>query len=85
MVCRCPEIKDAFREAWASKDQSFRAACTAAYNLLRGTEEDLERAQELLPKFTSDLNLSRAGHAVRRKFAHEALTGHKIHINTNLL
>jgi hypothetical protein len=86
-----------FREAWASKDQRFRDACTTAYKLLRGTEEDLERAQELLPKFKSDLNLSdsvsrftpnldlsRAGHAVRRKFAHEALTGHRIPINTNL-
>jgi hypothetical protein len=91
------EINDAFREAWASKDQRFRDACTAAYRLLRGTEEDLERAQELLPKFKPDLNLSegvprftpnldlsRTGHAVRRKFAHEALTGHKIRINTNL-
>lgn len=79
------------------KDQPFRDACTGAYKLLRGTEEDLERAQEFLPKFKPDLNLSevvpkhmpnldlsRAGHAVRRKFAHEALTGHTIRINTNL-
>ena len=88
------EINDAFREAWASKDQRFREACASAYHLLGGTEEELERAEAVLPKFKPEqnmellptlkpnLNLSRAGHAVRKKLTHEALTGHKIPIRT---
>lgn len=89
------EINDAFREAWESKDQRFRDACASAYNLLGGTEEELEGAEEVLQRFKpeqgrSELlstlkpnpNLSRAGHAVRKKLIHEALTGHRIPIKT---
>jgi hypothetical protein len=71
------EIREAYVDAWISADQASRDALIATYQLMGGTEQDAERAEELIPRarFRDPLRINRA---LQRKFAHEARSGHKI-------
>jgi hypothetical protein len=73
------ELTEAYAEEWASSDKSTRDAWDAVYKMIGGTQEDAERAEELLPKAQfrdrprirlvvqkMDEHMARTGHAVRR-------------------
>jgi len=45
------DIRNAFVEAWLSSDEASKDAWFAIRNLLGGNEEDVLRAEELVPKF----------------------------------
>lgn len=49
-VCRAlaQEIRDAYADLWASSDQAVRDAWLATHKMIGGTEEDAQRAEELL-------------------------------------
>lgn len=85
------ELDEALAELWLSSDQSFRDAWSASIKLMGGTEEDMQRAEELFPKarngqqaVASKLHeyfFERNGRvvaAVNRKLTHLALTGHNV-------
>jgi uncharacterized Zn finger protein len=71
------ELRGAYVDAWISSDQESKDAWIAAYKLIGGTEEDAVRAEELVTsaKFRDPLRINQA---IRRKFAHEARSGHKV-------
>ena len=80
-VAVAQELGEAYADAWISCDQAFREAWLATYNLIGGTEEDLERAEALASPAGSQRHL-RINRALLRKFAHEARSGHKILLPT---
>jgi hypothetical protein len=49
-VCRAlaQEIRDAYADLWAPSDQAVRDAWLATHKMIGGTEEDAQRAEELL-------------------------------------
>jgi hypothetical protein len=49
-VCRAlaQEIRDAYADVWASSDQAVRDAWLATHKMIGGTEEDAQRAEDLL-------------------------------------
>jgi hypothetical protein len=49
-VCRAlaQEIRDAYADLWASSDQAVRDARLATHKMIGGTEEDAQRAEDLL-------------------------------------
>jgi hypothetical protein len=49
-ACRAlaQEIIDAYADLWASSDQAVRDAWLATHKMIGGTEEDAQRAEELL-------------------------------------
>jgi hypothetical protein len=71
------EIREAYADAWISGDQAFRDASMATLKLIGGTEEDAARAEVLiaLARPRTSLGISQT---FRRKFAHQARSGHKI-------
>jgi hypothetical protein len=71
------ELGEAYAEAWNSADQASRDAWAATYNLIGGTENDAERAEELIPRarFRDPLPVNQA---LRRRFVHETRSGHKV-------
>ena len=71
------ELREAYADAWISSDQGSRDAWIATYKLVGGTEEDAVRAEELVSsaQFRDALRVKQA---IRRKFAHEARSGHKV-------
>lgn len=71
------ELNDALAELWLTSDQSFRDAWRASIKLMGGTEEDMQRAEELFPKARNEPN-AEVVIAVRRKLMHLALTGHNV-------
>jgi hypothetical protein len=85
------ELDEAFAELWLSADQNFRDAWRASIKLMGGTEEDMQRAEELFPKARNSQQAvasklhehffernGRVVAAVRRKLMHLALTGHNV-------
>jgi hypothetical protein len=42
------ELRDAYDDAWASSDRAFRDAWLASYRIIGGTEDDVQRFEELL-------------------------------------
>ena len=71
------ELRTAYIETWLSAGPEFREAWLAATKLKGGTEDDVLRAEALFPK--AQLKSSpRIGDALRRKFVHEATTGHTV-------
>jgi len=70
------ELAEAYLNAWSASDRGTQAAWTAVYKMIGGTEADVERAEELLPK-ARPVNL-RVKQILRRKFEHQARTGHKV-------
>jgi hypothetical protein len=71
------ELNEAFAELWLSADQNFRDAWRASIKLMGGTEEDMQRAEELFPKAKNEGNAKVAA-AIHRKFMHLALSGHNV-------
>lgn len=70
------ELGEAYLKAWSASDRGTQAAWSAIYKMIGGTETDVERAEELLREAKPvSLNVSRI---LRRKFQHEARTGHKL-------
>jgi hypothetical protein len=49
-VCRAlaQEIRDAYADLWAFSDQAVRDAWLATHKMIGGTEEDAQRAEDLL-------------------------------------
>ena len=49
-VCRAlaRDLSDAYADFWASSDQAVREAWLATHKMIGGTEEDAQRAEELL-------------------------------------
>jgi len=87
------ELAAAYADLWASSDQAFKEAWIATYKMIGGTEDDAERAEEILGGFRSDplaklnpdIHMGYAGagsvrirDAVLRKCKHQVLTGHKV-------
>jgi hypothetical protein len=82
------QLRDAYFDAWASADRKTQDAWLAAHKLMGGTEDDAERAEELLGSYRLGENhrtegLTRAGQALIKKLIHEARTGHKIQAQTS--
>ena len=71
------ELREACADAWISSDEESRDAWIATYKLIGGTEEDSVRAEQLVSaaQFRDPLRINQA---LRRKFAHEARSGHKV-------
>jgi hypothetical protein len=42
------DVRDAYADIWASSDQAVRDAWLATHKMIGGTEEDAQRAEELL-------------------------------------
>jgi hypothetical protein len=42
------DLRDAYADFWASSDQAVRDAWLATHKMIGGTEEDAQRAEELL-------------------------------------
>lgn len=77
------ELREAWRDAWFSADEEFRAAWLG---LLGGTEDDAARAEELFPKANIERKRAeRVRQAIMAKFMHEAQTGHKIPLRENTI
>jgi hypothetical protein len=70
------ELAEAYLNAWSASDRGTQAAWKALYKMVGGTEADVERAEELLPK-ARPVKLD-IGEILRRKFEHEGRTGHKV-------
>jgi hypothetical protein len=71
------DIRNAYLETWLTAGPEFRDAWLAASKLMGGTEDDVLRAEELFPK--AQLKGSpKIADALRRKFVHEAVSGHKV-------
>jgi hypothetical protein len=49
-ACRAlaQDLRDAYADFWASSDQAVRDAWLATHRMIGGTEEDAQRAEELL-------------------------------------
>lgn len=92
-VCReceaiAEELAQAYADAWASTDPETKKAWIAVHRMIGGTEQDAERAEELVRKFEIREALAakiepayflrQIGQTFRRKLFHEARTGHKI-------
>ncbi len=71
------ELGEAHSDAWTSSDKASRDAWLATYKLIGGTEEDVARAEELIP-FARLQDPLRINRPLLKKFAHEARSGHKI-------
>lgn len=85
------ELEEALAELWLSSDENFRDAWRACGKLMGGTEEDMQRAEELFPKARNSQQAvasklheyffernGRVVAAVYRKLTHLALTGHNV-------
>ncbi len=92
------ELGESLAEAWFFTDQQGKDAWLAVYKMIGGTEEDVQRAEELAPKANfgnldwlssyaqqggpelriGQLRGQRIKHAIMRRFAHEARTGHRV-------
>jgi len=55
------ELNEALADLWLSADQNFRDAWRASIKLMGGTEEDMQRAEELFPKAKNEHNAKRLG------------------------
>jgi hypothetical protein len=73
------ELAEAYAEAWASSDERTRDAWDAVYKMIGGTEEDVERAGELLPTATFR-DRPRVTLALQKAFMHKYQTGHAVPI-----
>jgi hypothetical protein len=76
------ELREAYAEAWKSDRGRLRIASMAAYRMIGGDEEDVERAEKLVRQLRAadipGLQLSRAGRAVLAAITHRAMTGHNV-------
>jgi hypothetical protein len=76
------ELREVFVEVQESQDGKLKEAASAVCRLIGGSEEDIERAEQVVPPLRatdlSDLKPTRAGRAVLAIFAHRSLTGHKV-------
>lgn len=72
------ELSEAYAEAWANADHQTREASLAVQKLLGGTEEDAERAEELVANAKPLDYRQRIQRALLKKYTHQARTGHKI-------
>lgn len=82
------ELAQAYADAWASSDPETKTAWIAVQRMIGGTEQDVERAEELARKFElREPSLAKIedayfpgpfGKVLQRKFAHEAHTRHRI-------
>ena len=76
------EIRAAYLDTWMSADQDFREAWLAIRKLKGGTEEDVARLEELLPR--ARLRTSpRIGNAVLRRLVHETRAGHRVALSAD--
>jgi len=71
------ELREAYAEAWLSSDQATRDALIAVRNIIGGTDEDVERAEELVASGRFQ-NFEGYRRAVRTMFKHLVRTGHKV-------
>ena len=84
------DLRDAYADAWASSDQAVRDAWLATRRMIGGTEEDAQRAEELLkalpqaerykariPQSLSPDN-PKYREALLNMFLHFARTGHRV-------
>jgi hypothetical protein len=84
------DLRDAYADAWASSDQAVRDAWLATRKMIGGTEEDAQRAEELLkalppaesynariPQSLSPDN-PKYREALLNMFLHFARTGHRV-------
>jgi hypothetical protein len=71
------ELSGACADAWFCADQASQDAWLAMRSLIGGTEDDVVRAEEVIPRshFQEPLRINQA---LRRKLSHEARTGHKV-------
>lgn len=86
------ELSDAYEDAWASSDQPTRDAWRATYKMIGGTEEDVQRAEELLAALPRDdrararnpqalyLRFPRCSDVCQKMAMHFARTGHNLRL-----
>jgi hypothetical protein len=88
-VCRAlaQDLRDAYADVWASSDQAVRDAWLATHKMIGGTEEDAQRAEELLnalPQARIPQGLSLVNPKLREAFRNMALhfarTGHRVRL-----
>jgi hypothetical protein len=84
------DLRDAYADAWASSDQPVRDAWLATRQMIGGTEEDAQRAEELLKalpqaeRYNVRIPQSLSPHnpkyreAILNMARHFARTGHRV-------
>jgi hypothetical protein len=86
------ELRDAYAKVWESSDQAVRDAWLATHKMIGGTEEDAQRAEELLKALPQaeryDTRIPQGLYMVNPKLRevfqnmalHFARTGHRVRL-----
>ncbi len=72
------ELSEAYTDAWDSTSEHTRKTWVEFYELILGSVEDVERAEQLQPPAVKSKYSHRINRACGSKFYHEAKTHHRV-------